>query len=161
MSLSMKLKEPDIHQENVNWYGSNTQLSKTLGATTPVLIRTSRCSQTLLELSKTLSDSAREFSGAPGSSCSYGGAFRMLWNLSYRRVKLWSSWDFCRHLGETVTEAESAAQLCGILQPQLKPLHTFCGRLCAVFSQHWFLNNHKAFHLSIFLFFTVIRFATS
>jgi len=78
------------HQQNVNRSGSNTQSSQTLRATSPVLLGTSRCSQTPLELSKVLSDSARAFSGAPESTCGYGGAFRMLRDLTYRILKFWS-----------------------------------------------------------------------
>jgi hypothetical protein len=43
-----------------------------------------------LELSQVLSDSERAFSGAPESTCSYGGAFRILQDLTYRIVKFWS-----------------------------------------------------------------------
>jgi hypothetical protein len=79
------------HQQNVNRSGSNMQSSQTLRATSPVLLSTFRCSQTPLELSKVLSDSTRAFSSAPESTCSYGGAFRMLRDLTYRIVKFWSS----------------------------------------------------------------------
>jgi hypothetical protein len=78
-----------------------------------VLLCTSRGSQTPLELSKVLSDSARAFSGAPGSTCRYGGAFRMLQDLTYRIVKCWSSWDLCTDFRETSRAADPAAQLCG------------------------------------------------
>jgi len=37
------------------------------------------------------SDSARAFSDAPESNCSYGGAFRTLRDLTIRIVKFWSS----------------------------------------------------------------------
>ena len=67
-----------LHQQNVNRFGSNTQSSQILWVTSPVLLITSRCSQTPLELSKVLSDSPRAFSGVPESTCSYGGAFSML-----------------------------------------------------------------------------------
>jgi len=39
-------------------------------------------------------NSARALSGAPESTCSYGGAFKMLRDLTYRIVKFWSSCDF-------------------------------------------------------------------
>jgi len=103
-------KQP--HQQNVNRSGSHMQSSQTLWATSPVLPSTSRCSQTPLELSKVLSDSARAFSGAPESTCSYGGAFRMLWDLTYRIVEFWSSWDLCADLRETSRTAETAAGDC-------------------------------------------------
>jgi len=67
-----------LHQQNVIWSGRHTQSSQTLRATSPVLLSTSRRSQTPLELSQVLSDSAGAISGAPESTCSYGGAFRML-----------------------------------------------------------------------------------
>ena len=78
-------------QQNVNRSESNAQSSQTLLATSPVLLTTSRCSQTPLEVSKELSDSAGAFSGVPESTRSYGGAFRMLQDLTYRIVKLWSA----------------------------------------------------------------------
>ena len=62
-SLSVVVPNCTIHQQNVNRFGSNTQSSQTLRATSPVLLSTSRCSKTPLELSKVLSDSARAFSG--------------------------------------------------------------------------------------------------
>jgi len=52
-----------LHQQNVNRSGSNAESSQTLRVTSPVLLSTSRCSQTPLELSNVLSDSARAFSG--------------------------------------------------------------------------------------------------
>jgi len=76
-----------LHQQNVNRSRSNTQSSQTLWLTLPVLLSTSKCSQTTLELSKVLSDSARAFSGAPESTCSYGGAFRMIRDLTYVLVQ--------------------------------------------------------------------------
>ena len=60
-----------------------------------------------LELSKVLSDSTRAFSSAPESTCSYGGAFRMLWDLTIRIVKFWSSWDLCAGPQETLRGAET------------------------------------------------------
>jgi len=89
------------HQQNVNWTGSHAQSCQTLWATSPVLLYTSRCSQTPLELSKVLWDCARAFSSAPESTWSYGGAFRMLRDLTYRIVKFWSSWNPCTALQET------------------------------------------------------------
>jgi len=77
-------------QQNFNRSGDHTQSSQTLHATSPVLLSTSRCSQTPLELSRVLSDSASAFSGASESTCSYGGAFRMLRDLTSRIVIIWS-----------------------------------------------------------------------
>jgi len=107
---------PTWHQQNVNLSGSITQSSQTLRATSPVLLSTSRCSQTPLDLSKVLSGSARACSGAPECTCSYGGAFRMLWDLTYRIIKFWSFWDLCADLRKTSRQAETAAQLCSILR---------------------------------------------
>jgi len=98
-----------LQQQNINRSGSNMQPSQTLPATSPVLSSTSRCSQTALELCNVLSDCARAFSGAPESTCSYGGAFRMLRDLTYRIVKFWSSWDHCADLWEILRAAETAA----------------------------------------------------
>jgi hypothetical protein len=135
------------HEQNVNQLGSMTQSSQILWVTSPVLLSTSGCSQIPLELSKVLSDSAREYSSAVKSSCSYGGAFRMLQDLTYRIVKYSSFWDLCADLWQTSTEAETAAQL--------------CGRLRALFSHQGFLHNQKVFRLIIFVFVTVTRLDTS
>jgi len=105
------------------------QSSQTLRATSTVLLGTSRCSQTSLELSNVLSDSARAFSGAPESTCSYGGAFRMLRDLTSRIVKYWSYRDLCSDLWETSKRAETAEQLCGILREQPRPLGSSVGGL--------------------------------
>jgi hypothetical protein len=67
-----------VHQQDVNRSGSHRQTSQTLLSLLPVLQSTSRRSQPPLELCKVLSDSAKEFSTAPQSTSSYGGAFRML-----------------------------------------------------------------------------------
>jgi len=100
-SISWRSKIIWEHQNKVNESGSNTQSSQTLRATSPVLPSTSRCSQTPLELSKVLWDWVRAFSGAPESTWSYGGAFKMLWDLTYRRVKFRNSGDLCADLRET------------------------------------------------------------
>jgi len=71
------------HQQNVKQSGSHMQASQTLRSTSPVFLSNSRRYQALLELSKVLSDAARTFSGAPESTCSYGGAFKMLHYLTY------------------------------------------------------------------------------
>jgi len=147
------------HQQYVHWSGSNIQSFQTLLATSPVVQRTSRCSQTPLELSNVLSDSARALSDSAESTCSYGGAFRILRGLTYKLIIFWSSWNLCAHLGDTWRAAVTATQLCGRYREQLRPLH--CRRLDALFSQQMFLHNHKAFHLKIFVFVTVTRFATS
>jgi len=87
-----------------------------------VLLSTSKCSQTPLELRKVQSDSARAFSNVTDSTCRYGGAFRMLQDLTYRIGKFWSSWDLCADLGETSRLAETAAQPCERLREQWGPL---------------------------------------
>jgi len=79
------------HQENENLSRSHKRTSQTLQWTSPVLPTTFRCSQALLKLSYVLSDSSRRFSGALESTCSYGGAFRMLQHMTYCIVKFWSS----------------------------------------------------------------------
>ena len=58
----------------------------------------SRCPEAPLELCNVLSDSERACSGAPERTCSYGGAFKMLRDLTYRILKFWNSWDFDRRL---------------------------------------------------------------
>jgi hypothetical protein len=69
--------------------------------TSPLLPSNARCSQAPLMLRTVLSDSARAFSGAPESTCSYGGAFRMPRNVTYRIVNFWSCRDLCEDLRET------------------------------------------------------------
>jgi len=78
----------------------------------------------------------------------------MLRDLTYGIVKFWSSSDLCAHLHETSRAAGTAMELC-------RRLREHCVRLGAIFSQQWFLHNHKAFHHIIFVFVTVTRFATS
>jgi len=58
-----------------------------------------------------LSDSAIAVSGAPEDNCSYGGAFRMLRDVTDKIVKFWSSLDLCADLRETLREAGAAALL--------------------------------------------------
>ena len=48
-----------------------------------------------------LSDSAREFSGAPESTCSYECAFRMLRDLTIRIVNFWNGRELHAGLYET------------------------------------------------------------
>ena len=90
-----------IHQQNVNPSRSPPHTSQTLRSSSPVIQNTSRCSQAPLELSSVLSDSTRAFSGAAESTCSYGGAFKMLRDLTYRIVKFGKSWDLCAAQRET------------------------------------------------------------
>jgi len=115
------LEEIITHQPNVNRSGSNTQASQTLRATSPELPSTSTCSQTALVLPNVLSDSARAFSGASESTSSYGGAVRMLRDLTSRIVQVRSSWDPGADLQETSRAAQTAAQLCGRLREQPRP----------------------------------------
>ena len=104
-----------------------------------------------LQLSKVLSDSARAFSGAPESTCSYGGGFRMLRDWTSRILKFWSYWDLCADLRETSREAETAARDTSRAAETAAHL---CGRLGTLFWQQWFLHNDKAFRLIIFVFVT-------
>jgi len=98
------------HQQDVIRSGSDTQTPQTLQYSSPVLLSTSRCSQPPLELCKVLSDSAGVFSLAPERTCSDGGTFRMLRDLSIRILKFWSYWDLCADLRETSRAAETSAQ---------------------------------------------------
>jgi len=54
-----------------------------------------------------LSDSATAFWGAARTTCSYGGAFRILRYLTYWTNKFLSSWDPSRGLQETSSTAET------------------------------------------------------
>jgi len=76
------------YQQNVNWSRKDTQSSPTLRVTSPVLLRTSRWSQTPLELSKVLSDCVPSFTGALERTCSYTGGLRMLRDMTYKIIKL-------------------------------------------------------------------------
>jgi hypothetical protein len=71
-----------VHQQTDNRSVRPTQTSQTLRLPSPVLLSTSKCFLAPLELCKVLSDSARAFSGAPEYTCSYGGAFRTLQDLT-------------------------------------------------------------------------------
>jgi len=90
-----------LHQQNVNQSGSHRQTSQTLLQTSPVLPSKSRCYQAHLELSNVLSDSARAFSSASESTCSFEGEFNMLRDLTYRIVKFSSCSGLCAGLRET------------------------------------------------------------
>ena len=57
-----------------------------------------------------LSDSAKAFSCAPESTCSDGGAFRLLRNLTIRIVKFWSYCGFWAGLRETSKAAKTSVQ---------------------------------------------------
>jgi len=92
---------PRLHQQNVNRSRSHTPTSQTLQSSSPVLPIISRCFQAPLEQSKVLSDSARAFSGAPKSTWSDRGAFRMQQELTIRIAKFWSSWDLWAARRET------------------------------------------------------------
>jgi len=153
------------HQENVIWSGRHMQSSQTLRATSSVLLCTSRRSQTPLELSNVLSDSARAFSGASESTWSYEGAFRMLQDLTYRIVKSWIFWDLSADLRETSRAAQGgtsrsaqretsraaqretsrAAQRETSRAAEIAAQH--CMRLGAICSQQWFLHIPKELHL--------------
>ena len=111
--FSSYFKASTSSQKNVNWSASNLKSSQTFRLTSPVLVNTSRCSQTPLELSKVLADSARAFTDASESTCSYGGAFWMLWDLTYRK------WNF--------VAPETSAQICGSLREKLGPLLSSAG----------------------------------
>jgi hypothetical protein len=76
-----------------------------------------------------LSDSEKAFSGAPVSTCTYGGAFKMLRDLTDR-------------LGKFLEQQR--------LREQLDTSVQLCRRLSAIFSQQWILgpHYHKAFHVS-------------
>jgi len=124
-----EVKLGNVHQQNDIWSGSHTQYSQTLRVTSPVLLCTCRYSQTPLELSKVLPDSGKAVIGTPKSTCSDGVAFRMLRDLTDRIVRFWSFWDLCTDLRGTLREAETMAQLCQILQEQLRPLRSFAGDL--------------------------------
>jgi hypothetical protein len=110
--LTIRISKRAAHQHNVNRSKSHTKSSQIFQGTSPVLGSTSRCSQTPLKLSRMLSDSARAFSSAPGRTCSDGGAFRMLWNMTNISVKHWSFGVLYTNLPETTKEAKTAAQLC-------------------------------------------------
>ena len=99
-----------MHQQNGNRSGRYTHTTQTLQYPSPVLLSTSRCSQPPLELCNVLSDSARAISGARESTCTYGGAFRMLRDLTIRIVKFCSYWNRCAGQRETSRAAEASAQ---------------------------------------------------
>ena len=80
-----------------------------------------------------LSDSPRAVAGAPERTCSYGGAFRMQRDLTYRIVKFWSSWDVWADLRETSGAGETAALLTRRHPERPGPLReTSCRILTAV-----------------------------
>ena len=125
-----------LHQQTVNWSGSYLQTSQTLQLTSPVILMPPWCSQSLLNLRKLLSESTREFSGDPKSTCHYGGAFRMFWDLTHMVFEFWNSWDPFARQCETSRAAAISAHL--------------CSRAQAIFLHRSFsaFDNHNAFLLS-------------
>jgi hypothetical protein len=105
------------------------QTFQTLQLIPVVLLGMSRCSQVPLEVSKVLSHCPRVFSNATDISCSFRGAFWMLWNLTNRKVKFGGSWYFCADLQKTLKAAETAVQ--------------YCRRLCVLLSQWWSSGFHN------------------
>jgi len=99
-----------VHQHNVFQSGSHTQTTQTLWLPSPVLLSTCKCSQPPLEYFKVLSDTARAFSRTPECTCSGGGAFRILPEMSIMIRKFRSRWDLCRDLQDTSRAAEISAQ---------------------------------------------------
>jgi len=140
---ALQIFHPPLHEENVKRSGWNRQSAQTLQVTSPVLRSDSWSSQTLQKLPTMLADSARAVSGAPESTCSNAGAFRMLQDMTYRIVKFWSTWKLCAGRWQISRRAKTAVQLRIILWDQLRALRSFYGRLGATFSQQWFLHNHK------------------
>jgi len=143
---AIRAKDQVLHQHNVTRPRPNAQSSQTLQVTSSVVLIRSRCSQTFLELSKVLSDSASAYAATPESTCSDGGAFRMLRYLTDRIVKFWSCWDLCTDLGRTSREAETTVLLCGWPLEQPIPLRRTAGHLvlyppsrgCYITTRHFF-----------------------
>jgi len=92
-----------------------------------VLLCTFKSVQASLELCKVLWDSARAFSGALESICSYGSTFRVQRDLTIRIVKFMRSWYLSADLWETARTARTAVQLWGRLWKQLRPLCSSVG----------------------------------
>jgi len=134
----------------VNQFEYHMHTSETLRKLSPVLLSISRCSQPPLELRRVLSDSARWFPGAPESTCSYEGAFRMQWDLTIRVFNLWSCGDLATDLRVTSRGAVTSAIVHKRLQKQLRPRQKHCARLDTIFLHQWFLVLHhcKTFCLS-------------
>jgi len=80
-----------IHKQHDTGFRSLRQTSQTYRSTSPVLSIIPIHCHTPLERTNVLSDDARAFSGVPDSTCSYGGAFKMLQCLTDMIVKFWSS----------------------------------------------------------------------
>jgi len=102
-----------LYQQNVNRFGSHTTSPQALQVTSPVLLSTSRCSETPLELSNVLTDSTRALSGTPESTCS------MEVHLGCYKVWLVGESNF--------GVPEPSAQFCGRLHEQLGPLCSSAG----------------------------------
>jgi len=134
------------YQQNVNWSGICTQTSQTLQATPPVLSSISRCLQAPLVIWQDISDSASAFSGASECSCRYGGAFRMLQDLTYSRVRYYCIGDRCAGLWE------SSWDHCAALR------ETWCCILTAVVLK---VPSAQGMSSILFVFYTVTRFAIS
>jgi len=62
-------------------------------------------------------------------TCSYGWAFRMLQNLTYRILKFWNRWNLGADPQETTGVAETSAQVSRRLREKLRHLHSSAGDL--------------------------------
>jgi len=88
------------HQQNVKHTRSCMTISQMLRSTLAVHQSHCRHSQTTLKLFKVLSDAARVFSGAPEYTCTCGGVFKMLQNVTHTRLNNLCDCDLCIDLQE-------------------------------------------------------------
>jgi hypothetical protein len=92
----------------------------------------------------------RAFPGALESTCIFGGAFRILQDLTITVVEYWRSQDLCTCILESFRAAESSAKICRRTAKVAGIFAQLYRRLGDVFSQQWFLefHPHMEFHLS-------------
>jgi len=101
LTLCIKLSKW-LHQQNVYRSGGSTLSSQALRATWPLLQSTSRYSQTPLEQSKELPDSARAFSGALRFDLLNTYILELLRPLRRSAGDFKTSWDCCTALREAL-----------------------------------------------------------
>jgi len=110
---------------------SEMLISQTYWAMSLVHQSDSRHSQALLNLIILYSDNSKVFLDVPESPCVLWREFPMVWNITYRIVKLWCRWYLCTSLWE------------------------YC-KIGTLSSWQWFPQSRKPLCLSIWLLFTYL-----
>jgi len=121
------------------------------------LIRASKYFQMLLDPPGAGQSSLRLCKSILRCSWKHLQLWRCIHHAPSRIVKFGSSWDLCADLWETLWEAETTAQLCGILRQRPKPLRSSAGDLMPYYhssgsditTRHFVCYSHKIRYIII------------